>query len=179
MLIYCLVYMNYKKKKIIFVLFVLLLVLALYIFSWIFEAFTFVVTALQLCAVASLLSVAATPPAFFVDRASYHASSKNSYSYVINVELYCLVYMNYKKINKNIFFLFVLLLVLDLYIFSWIFEVFTFIVTALQLCAVASLLTSVAATPPPSFCDRASYHAAWSVSYCFKNVFKKNWIFLN
>ena len=85
-LIYCLVYMNYKKiNKIIFVLFVLLLVLALYIFSWIFEAFTFIVTALQLCAVAALLtSVAATPPSFS-DRASCHASSsKNSYSYVID-----------------------------------------------------------------------------------------------
>jgi hypothetical protein len=62
------------------------LVLALYIFSWIFEAFTFIFTALQLCAVAALLtSVAATPPSFS-DRASCHASSKNSYSYVINVE---------------------------------------------------------------------------------------------
>jgi hypothetical protein len=63
-------------------------------FSWIFEAFTFIVTALQLCAVASLLtSVAATPPSSVSDRASCHASSKNSYSYVINVEysvVYCL-----------------------------------------------------------------------------------------
>jgi hypothetical protein len=67
------------------------LVLALYIFSWIFEAFTFIFTALQLCAVAALLtSVAATPPSFS-DRASSHASSKNSYSYVINVEYSVLI----------------------------------------------------------------------------------------